>query len=66
LRTPERTTQADYRLVTLTNSPHRANASSPLDNAGLSQHFERQFTVDAAGLEKPATELYHRAASDMG
>jgi 2-haloacid dehalogenase len=55
-----------YRLVTLTNSPHRPNAPSPLENAGLSQYFERRFTVDAAGAFKPSTHLYRRVASDMG
>jgi 2-haloacid dehalogenase len=55
-----------YRLVTLTNSPHRPNTPSPLQNAGLSQYFEQQFTVDAAGVYKPSTHLYRRVASDVG
>ncbi len=38
-----------YRLVTLTNSPHQPNVSSPLDNAGLGDFFEHQFTVDTLG-----------------
>lgn len=59
--------QADgYRLVTLTNSPHRPNAPSPLDNAGLSQYFEQQFSVDPAGVFKPSTHLYRRVAYDLG
>jgi 2-haloacid dehalogenase len=55
-----------YRLVTLTNSPHRTNSPSPLDNAGLSQYFEQQFTVDTAGVFKPTTHLYRRVASALG
>jgi 2-haloacid dehalogenase len=62
----ERLMADGYRLATLTNSPHRPNAPSPLDNAGLSQYFEQQYTVDAAGVYKPSTHLYRRVASDMG
>jgi 2-haloacid dehalogenase len=54
-----------YRLVTLTNSPHRPGSPSPLDNAGLSGFFERQFTVDTAGLFKPSTHLYRRVAAEL-
>jgi len=61
------TLRADgYRLVTLTNSPHRPNASTPLDNAGLSHYFEKQYTVDAARAFKPASQLYRGVAADMG
>jgi 2-haloacid dehalogenase len=62
----ERLRADGYRLVTLTNSPHRPNVPSPLDNAGLSRYFERQFTVDAAGVFKPALTLYRGVAADMG
>jgi 2-haloacid dehalogenase len=55
-----------YRLVTLTNSPHLPNVGSPLENAGLAVYFERQFTVDGAGVYKPATQLYRRVAADLG
>ncbi|MGH3643999.1 MAG: haloacid dehalogenase type II [Mycobacterium sp.] len=61
----ERLLADGYRLVTLTNSPHRPNTPSPLENAGLSQCFERQFTVDAAGVYKPSTHLYRRVASEL-
>jgi 2-haloacid dehalogenase len=54
-----------YRLVTLTNSPHRPDSPSPLDNAGLSGFFEGQFTVDTAGLYKPSTHLYRRVAAEL-
>ncbi|CDO06656.1 haloacid dehalogenase type II [Mycolicibacterium cosmeticum] len=55
-----------YRLVTLTNSPLRADIPTPLDNAGLGTYFERQFTVDALKVFKPAPQLYKRVAADTG
>lgn len=55
-----------YRLVTLTNSPLRADIPTPLDNAGLGTYFERQFTVDALKVFKPAPQLYQRVAADVG
>lgn len=55
-----------YRLVTLTNSPLRADTPTPLDNAGLGTYFERQFTVDALKVFKPATRLYRQVAMDVG
>ena len=56
---------AGYRLVTLTNSPHQPNVASPLDNSGLSEHFERQFTVDTLGVFKPSIHLYRRVAAEL-
>jgi 2-haloacid dehalogenase len=61
----ERLRADSYRLVTLTNSPHRPDTPSPLENAGLAEYFEQQFTVDGAGVFKPATHLYRRVAADM-
>ncbi|MCV7421423.1 haloacid dehalogenase type II [Mycobacterium yunnanensis] len=59
--------QADgYRLVTLTNSPHRPNVPSPLENAGLGDFFEHQFTVDTLGVFKPSIHLYRRVAAQVG
>lgn len=55
-----------YRLVTLTNSPHQPNVSSPLDNAGLGDFFEHQFTVDTLGVFKPSIHLYRRVAAQLG
>ncbi|WP_369974183.1 haloacid dehalogenase type II [Mycobacterium sp. 3519A] len=55
-----------YRLITLTNSPHRPDTASPLDNAGLSDYFEKQFTVDSTKLFKPSTHLYRRVAAEVG
>jgi len=57
---------AGYRLVTLTNSPHQAGSPSPLDNAGLSQYFEQQVSVDSSGVYKPSTHLYRRVAANLG
>jgi len=54
-----------YRLVTLTNSPHQPDVASPLDNAGLGDYFERQFTVDTLGVFKPSIHLYRRVASQL-
>ncbi len=62
----ERLLAAGFRLATLTNSPHRTNTPSPLDNAGLGRYFEKQFTVDTARAYKPSTDLYRRAAVDLG
>lgn len=59
----EKLLEDGYRLVTLTNSPHRPNARTPLDNAGLSQYFELQHTVDDTGVYKPSAQLYHRVAA---
>lgn len=47
-----------FRLVTLTNSPHRAGTASPLENAGLADYFERQLTVDSCRAFKPAPAVY--------
>lgn len=55
-----------YRLVTLTNSPHRPDVASPLDVAGLGDYFERQFTVDTLGVFKPSIHLYRQVAAQLG
>ncbi|GFG49179.1 haloacid dehalogenase type II [Mycolicibacterium agri] len=54
-----------YRLVTLTNSPPHAGAT-PVDNAGLSGFFERQFSVDSQRAFKPAPQLYTGVATQLG
>jgi 2-haloacid dehalogenase len=47
-----------YRLVTLTNSPPKPGVPTPLENAGLAEFFEKQFSVDVWRLFKPARQLY--------
>ena len=54
-----------YRMVTLTNSPPSAGAPTPLDNAGLTGYFERQFSVDTVKMFKPATRLYTEVAAEL-
>jgi 2-haloacid dehalogenase len=55
-----------YRLVTLTNSPLNPNGSTPLEHAGLSGYFERQFSVDPSRLYKPSLRLYEDVAAELG
>ena len=47
-----------FRLATLTNSPPNPDGPTPLENAGLSGFFERQFSVDARRAYKPARVVY--------
>jgi 2-haloacid dehalogenase len=56
--------EADFRLVTLTNSPP-GETGSPLDRAGLAHFFERQFSVDQIRKFKPAPEVYHFVAESL-
>ncbi|TEA01156.1 haloacid dehalogenase type II [Mycobacteroides salmoniphilum] len=55
-----------YRLVALTNSPAREGRRTPLENAGLSGYFERQFSVDELRVFKPAPVLYRHTARELG
>jgi 2-haloacid dehalogenase len=55
-----------YRLVTLTNSPPRPGVPTPLENAGLAQFFERQFSVDTWRVFKPSPQLYRGVAEELG
>ena len=55
-----------YRLVTLTNSPPNPNGSTPLEHAGLADHFERQFSVDPSRIYKPSVRLYEDVAAELG
>ncbi|WP_298446985.1 haloacid dehalogenase type II [uncultured Marinobacter sp.] len=55
---------AGFRLVTLTNSSSGASPT-PLETAGLSHFFERNFSVDAAGKFKPAPETYSLVAQEL-
>lgn len=54
-----------FRLVTLTNSPPNPDGVSPLENAGLGGHFERQFSVDARATFKPAADVYHYVCREL-
>lgn len=56
---------AGFPMATLTNSPPAA-LSAQLVNAGLEKFFERQLTVEAVQLFKPAPETYQYAADQMG
>jgi 2-haloacid dehalogenase len=58
-------TEAGYRLVTLTNSPHIEGKKTPLEQAGLSRFFERQFTIDKVQAYKPISRAYHMVAHDL-
>jgi 2-haloacid dehalogenase len=61
----ERLRKDGFRLVTLTNSAPAAVAQQ-LKNAGLTDLFERSFSVDAVKRFKPAAEPYHHVAKEMG
>jgi 2-haloacid dehalogenase len=54
-----------FRMVTLTNSPPNKAGKTPLENAGLADFFERQFSVEAARAYKPAQVLYHLVAQEL-
>ena len=53
------------RLAALTNSS-QAGVKAQMDNAGLSQFFERQLSVESVGKFKPHAEVYAWAAREMG
>jgi 2-haloacid dehalogenase len=55
---------AGLRLVTLTNSAPAA-VQQQLTNSGLSQYFERSFSVDAVRRFKPAREVYESVANEL-
>jgi 2-haloacid dehalogenase len=53
-----------FRLVTLTNSAPAA-VEQQLKNAGIGEHFERSFSVDAVRKFKPAREVYRLVATEL-
>ncbi len=57
--------EAGFRMATLTNSAPRVLAAQ-LAHAGLVDFFERQLSVDAVQLFKPAPETYRYAAEQLG
>jgi 2-haloacid dehalogenase len=54
-----------YRMVTLTNSPPNPNGKSPLEQAGLAEYFEHQFSIETARSYKPAQVVYHMVAQEL-
>ena len=61
----ERLRDAGFRLVTLTNSAPAA-VEAQLKSAGLTDLFERSFSVDAVKRFKPAPEPYQHVARELG
>ena len=55
-----------FRLFTLTNSPHRSGARTPLENAGLAELFEQQFSVESCRAFKPAPAVYRYVCQELG
>ena len=55
-----------FRLATLTNSPHRPGAITPLANAGLAGFFEQQLSVESCRAFKPAPAVYRHACEALG
>jgi 2-haloacid dehalogenase len=55
-----------FRLVTLTNSPHRPGTRTPLENAGLAELFDRQFSVESCRAFKPAPSVYRYVCHELG
>jgi 2-haloacid dehalogenase len=54
-----------FRLVTLTNSPHKAGVQTPLDNAGLAGFFEHQFSVGSCRSFKPSPSVYRYVCQQL-
>jgi 2-haloacid dehalogenase len=61
----EQLKDAGFRMVTLTNSPPSKGGKTALQNAGLADFFERQFSVETAQAYKPAQVLYHMVAQEL-
>jgi 2-haloacid dehalogenase len=56
--------EANFRLVTLTNSPPDPQ-TSPLKHAGIDSWFEKSFSVDRVRRFKPAPQVYHMVAEEL-
>lgn len=61
----EKLKSAGFRLFTLTNSPPLV-VEAQLQNANLTDYFEKSFSVDAVKLFKPAAEVYQMTAKELG
>jgi 2-haloacid dehalogenase len=55
---------AGFHLVSLTNSPADVK-TTPLQNAGLAEWFERSFSIERVRRFKPAPECYHLVAQEL-
>jgi 2-haloacid dehalogenase len=60
----EKLRNAGFRLATLTNNTQEV-VDAQLENAELTDLFERRLTADAAKRLKPAPEPYHMAADSL-
>ena len=54
-----------FRLATLTNSPHKPGAMTPLENAGLADFFERQLSVESCRAFKPSPAVYRHVCREL-
>jgi 2-haloacid dehalogenase len=61
----DRLKDAGFRLFTLTNSPPHV-VEAQLQNSGLSEYFERSFSVEAVKRFKPDAEVYRMTARELG
>lgn len=57
--------KAGMRMVTLTNSSQKA-VEQQVHNAGLTEFFEKSFSVDSIKRYKPAPETYGMVAASIG
>lgn len=56
--------KAGYKMVSFTNSSNKA-VESQLKNAGLTQYFDAQLSIEDIGKFKPHTDAYNWAARKM-
>jgi 2-haloacid dehalogenase len=61
----QRLKSAGFRMVTLTNSAP-GSVTQQMKNAGLTEFFERSFSVDAVKKYKPAAAVYEYVARELG
>ena len=61
----EKLKSAGFQLYTLTNSPPLV-VEAQLQNAKLTDYFEKSYSVDAVKLFKPAAEVYKMTARELG
>ncbi|MGA7156348.1 MAG: haloacid dehalogenase type II, partial [Acidobacteriaceae bacterium] len=55
-----------FRMVTCTNSPPNPHGNTPLEHAGIAHFFERQISVQTVRAFKPALQVYHMVARELG